>query len=134
VLADRVEQDRVAEPRRDLAQDVDALGLEPVEAGERLGVWGHCVGSLPCQRAMSMHRAGATTVGAAGAAIEGEAESQGRRDAVHTSTLRNDRFGSPGLLLGERGPTGTRAWGWPKFDRRLVSFWDQGHVAYPIPR
>ena len=39
VLADRIQHHRVAELGRDLAQDVDAFGLEAVEVGERLQVW-----------------------------------------------------------------------------------------------
>src|SRR5690606_612857 len=93
VLADRVHHDRVADAGRDLAQDVDALGLEPVEVGERIGIWGHCAGSWPCQLAMLRDRAGATTVGAAGAAIEGR---QSRRGDETSFTLLREGMVDPG--------------------------------------
>src|SRR3546814_18939667 len=41
VLPDRIHHHRIAELGCDLAQDVDALGLEPVQVGERVGIWRH---------------------------------------------------------------------------------------------
>jgi hypothetical protein len=40
VLADRIQHHRIAEPGRDLAQDVDAFRLEAIEVGQR-GWFGH---------------------------------------------------------------------------------------------
>src|SRR3546814_12892716 len=46
VLPDRIHHHRIAELGCDLAQDVDALGLEPVQVGERVGIWRHCADFL----------------------------------------------------------------------------------------
>ena len=39
ILADRIEHDRLGESRRDLAEDVDRLGFEPVEMGQSWPAW-----------------------------------------------------------------------------------------------
>ena len=88
ILPDRVEHDRAAEFRRDLAEDADRLGLEPLQV-HRQGAPNGRFRHHPAVEARTPDRNGEAALGAR--------DGEGRAAAKHPSTLQASRRGETAI-------------------------------------